>query len=72
MDTRVKCHSGYTYADEPRSFIWQEKELGIKSVENAWREPGKRLFRVITEDGKLFVLCYNEQAERWSAVELMV
>lgn len=65
----MKCYSGYVYAEEPRSFVWQEKELKIKSVEKAWQEPGKRLFRVVTEDGKLFELCYNESNDRWSAVE---
>ncbi len=59
----MKRHSGYIYAEEPRSFIWQKKELRIKSVEKAWQEPAKRLFRVVTEDGKLFELCYNEKAD---------
>jgi len=72
METKVKCHSGYVYAEEPRSFIWQEKELSIKVTEKAWQEPGKRLFRVVTEDGKLFELCYNEKSDHWSAVELML
>jgi hypothetical protein len=72
MEIKVKCYSGYIYAEEPRSFVWQEKELDIKSVEKAWQEPGKRLFRVVTEDGKLFELCYNEADDRWSAVELML
>jgi len=67
---KVNCYSGYVYAEEPRSFIWQDKELRIKSVENAWQEPGRRLFRVVTEDGKLFKLCYNEADDQWSAVEL--
>ena len=67
----MKCHSGYIYAVEPRSFIWQETELRIKSVEKAWQEPGKRLFGVITEDGRLFELCYNEQTDRWSVVDSM-
>ena len=71
MDIKVKCYSGYAYAEEPRSFVWQEKELRIKAIEKAWQEPGKRLFRVVTEDGKLFVLCYNEKADHWSVVELM-
>jgi len=47
METKVKCYSGYIYAEEPRSFIWQEKELKIKSIEKAWQQPGKRLFRVL-------------------------
>jgi hypothetical protein len=67
---KVKCYSGYIYAEEPRSFVWQEKELGIKLVEKTWQEPGRRLFRVITQDGKLFELCYNETDDYWSAVEL--
>lgn len=69
METKVKCHSGYIYPEEPRSFVWQESELRIKSVEKTWQEPGKRLFRVVTEDCNLFELCYNETTDRWFAVE---
>ena len=69
MEIKVKCYSGHVYAEEPRSLVWQDKELGIKSIEKAWQEPGTRLFRVVTEDGKLFELCYNERTDRWSAVE---
>jgi len=69
MEIKVECHSGYIYAEEPRSFIWQEKKLRIKSVEKAWQEPGRRIFRVVTEDGKLFELCYNEKTDRWYAIE---
>ena len=72
MNTEVRCYSGYLYAQEPRSFVWQGKEVGIKSVERAWQEPGQRLFRVVAEDGNLFELCYNEAADRWSAIELML
>ena len=67
----MKCYSGYVYAQEPCSLVWQEKELEIKSVEKAWQEPGKRLFRVVTEDGRLFELRYSETDDRWSAVELV-
>ena len=67
---QVKCYSGYIYAQEPQSFIWQEKENRIESIEKAWQEPGKRLFKAVTEDGKLFELCYNETNDQWSAIEL--
>jgi hypothetical protein len=72
MDVKVKCYSGYLYAEEPRSFVWQESELQIESVEKDWQEPGKRLFKVVTRDGRLFALCYNEATDRWSAVELVL
>jgi hypothetical protein len=70
MGVDVHCHSGYIYAEEPRSFVWQGTELRVESIQSAWREPGKRLFRVATEGGKPFELCYNEADERWSAIEL--
>jgi hypothetical protein len=71
MEIEVKCYSSYIYADEPRSFFWYGRELRVKSVEKAWQEPGRRLFRIVADDGKLFELCYNETDDKWSAVELM-
>jgi hypothetical protein len=71
MDVNVRCYSGYRYAEEPRSFVWREGELQIKSVEEAWHEPGKRLFRVVTQDSRLFQLCYDEATDRWAAIELV-
>ncbi len=67
---RVNCYSGYTYAQEPRSFTWQGEEIRIKEIEKAWQEPGKRVFKVITEDGKSFELCYNETIDQWLVSEL--
>jgi hypothetical protein len=67
----VKCYSGYFYAEQPRSFVWQESELKVESVQAARHEPGKRLFRVVTRDGRLSELCYNEATDRWSAIELI-
>jgi hypothetical protein len=71
VEISVRCYSGYVYAQEPRSFVWQESELEIESIEQAWQEPGKRLFKVVIHDGRLFQLCYNETTDRWSAIELI-
>ena len=71
MDISVKCYSGYLYAEEPRSFVWQESELQIESVEEAWQEPGKRLFKVVAQDRTLFALCYNEATDRWAVAKLV-
>jgi hypothetical protein len=71
VDISVKCYSGYLYAEEPRSFVWQESELQIESVEEAWQEPGKRLFKVVAQDRTLFALCYNEATDRWAVAKLV-
>jgi hypothetical protein len=62
---QVKCYSGHTYAQRPESFIWLGDEHKIARVENEWLEPGKRFFEVVTEDEKVFQLCYNETQDQW-------
>ena len=62
---KAKCYSGHTYAQRPVSFIWQDKEHIISKIQNEWLEPGKRYFMVVTEDEKLFELCYNETQDKW-------
>jgi len=69
---QVKCYSGYTYPQEPRSFTWQGKDCMVERIEEAWQEPGKRLFKVITKGGKSFKLCYYQTNEQWSPTELAV
>jgi len=64
-EVQVKCYSGLTYAERPKSFLWKNKQLKIASIENEWLEPGKKFFRVVTEDEKVFELCYNEAQDKW-------
>ncbi len=69
---KVSCYSGHTYAERPQSFLWQGIEYRVKEIEKAWQEPGKRLFKVTTDGGKSFELCYNETDDQWSAIDLVV
>jgi len=66
----VNCYSGYTYAESPRSFRWEDRQYEIEEIESAWQEPGERCFLVRTGDNKRFKLCYNETGNKWSLVEL--
>ena len=68
---KVNCYSGHTYAEEPRSFLWEGIEYEVEEIERAWVEPGERYFQVKTRDNKLFKLCYNETEDRWSLIELV-
>ena len=67
----VSCYSGHTYAERPKSFLWQDTEYEIEQIERAWFEPGERHFQVRTGDNKLFQLCYNERKQQWSLIELV-
>ena len=68
---KVACYSGHTYAERPQSFLWRGREHKVKEIKKAWQEPDKRLFKVTTDRGKLFELCYNEAADQWSGIELI-
>ena len=67
----VKCYSGHTYAQEPRSFTREGVEYEVVAIEKAWQEPEERCFLVKTGDNKFFRLCYNEAKERWSVNEVV-
>ncbi len=67
-DIIVKCYSGHTYAEEPRSFIWEGVEYEVLTIEKVWQEPGERHFLVKTGGNKSFQICYNESKEQWSLV----
>ncbi len=67
---KVTCYSGHTYPERPLSFSWAGIEHKVQEVEKEWLEPGRRRFRVRTQDGKRFELCYDTQTDRWSVAEL--
>ena len=67
----VSCYSGHTYAERPKSFLWQGLEYEVAEIEKSWQEPGERHFQVRTRDNKLFQLCYNETEQQWSLTALV-
>ncbi len=66
---QVTCYSGHTYAERPESFVGEGTEYRVKDVEKEWQEPGKRHFRVCTDDDRMFELCYYEDSGQWLATE---
>ena len=67
----VNCYSGHTYAERPRSFLWNGIEYEVDEIEKSWQEPGERRFQVRTTNNKIFKLCYNETKMEWSLIELV-
>ena len=61
----VECHSGYTYGEQPTALQWEGQRLVIDEVEDTWRIPGGRRFRVRVEDGRVFELFYGELYDEW-------
>ncbi|MFC1956958.1 hypothetical protein ACFLVY_01500 [Chloroflexota bacterium] len=69
-ELEVSCYSGHTYAERPRSFVWQGIAYEVAEIEKTWQQPGERCFQVSTRDNRLFNLCYNETRRQWSLTEV--
>jgi len=69
----VRCYSGHTYAQEPRSLVWQGKEHVVASVKSVRRvlkgETVLVVFSVETTGRMFFQLSYDESTDTWSAAE---
>ena len=61
----VECHSGYEYAERPTALWWEGERLEIETVEQQWRIPGGKCFRVRTTGGLVFELMYGELYDEW-------
>lgn len=61
----VECHSGYEYAERPLAIHWEGERLEIEAIEDRWRIPGGKCFRVCVRDGRRFELFYGELYDEW-------
>ena len=64
-EAQVRCHAGHMYPEHPVAFTWRGEERQVAAVEQAWREPGLRLFVVRDSEGEKFRLSYEEPRDRW-------
>ena len=61
----VECHSDSDYADRPTALYWNGQRLEVEAVEQQWRTPEGKWFRVRTKDGQVFELGYIEAEGEW-------
>lgn len=61
---RVRCYAGYRGEETPRTVVEAGRELEVLEILERWLEPGRRCFRVRTEDG-VGVLVHEEPRDRW-------
>ena len=68
---KVNCYSGHTYAERPKSFVWEGVQYEVEEIEKAWQEPGEKHFLVHTTGNKSFKLSYNESQQQWTLIEVV-
>ena len=67
---QVECHSGYEYAERPIAILINGERLRVEAVEDQWRIPGGKCFRVRINNGRRFELFYGELYDEWRVHEI--
>jgi hypothetical protein len=62
----VDAHSGYKSNERPKSFRLDEDWNDITSIDDRWHEPDSEYFKVVTTDGKTYLLRYEQQGDVWT------
>src|SRR5262245_4653587 len=66
LPIHVDEYSGYRANQRPRSFSFDERLYKIAAVLDQWCEPSATYFKVKTEEGKVYLLRYDRQADEWT------
>ena len=66
MPIFVIAYSGYRANERPQSFTLDETLYEIGSIEDRWHEPDAEYFKVVTTDGKIYLLRYERQGDVWT------
>jgi len=66
----VRCYSGDEYAQRPTALYWENRWLEVGSVEEQWRIPHGKAFRVQTRDNQRFELLWFESDDEWKIKEI--
>ena len=67
---RVECHSGFEYAERPTALTIDGQRVEVEAVEERWRIPGGKCFRVRLQTGRRFELFYGELYDEWRLNEI--
>ena len=72
---QVTCYAGYKSNESPRSFLWDERVLNITKIVDRWydssvdaRSEVTDYFRVQTDDGDTYIICYNRLFDSWAVM----
>lgn len=71
MKIAVECYAGYRGEQEPRAFTLGERRFEVRELLDRWLAPTHRYFKVRVDDGRVFILRYDEGTREWELAGLV-
>ncbi len=65
MEVRVACHAGYRGEETPRGFSLGDRRIAVIDVIDRWLAPEHRYFKLLGDDGNVYILRHDTAHERW-------
>jgi hypothetical protein len=65
-EIRVECYSGHKAAQRPLKFTLGGRWFEICRVDDQWYSPAAMYFRVVADDGNVYVLRHDEELDTWT------
>jgi hypothetical protein len=65
MNLTVKCYAGYRGEETPIRFWLGNRQVKVQSVIDRWIAPDHRYFKVMGDDGGLYILRHDPWGSRW-------
>lgn len=65
MEVRVACHAGYRGEETPRGFSLGDRRIAVIDVIDRWLAPEHRYFKLLGDDGNVYILRHDTVQERW-------
>jgi hypothetical protein len=66
MNIKVECYSGFKADERPLNFIIDDKRLKVKKIIKQWRTPENDCFKVLADDGQIFLLKHDIRKDIWT------
>lgn len=67
---KVECYAGYKADERPLRFAFQgrpdSRSYEVKEVLDQWYGPGYRCFKVVADDGNVYILRHEEAEDTWA------
>lgn len=65
MDVEVDCHAGYRGEETPRRILLGGRAVAVVEIVDRWYGPDHRYFKLLGDDGAVYLVRHDELADRW-------
>jgi hypothetical protein len=62
---RVECYAGHRGEETPRAIYLDGRKVTVEEVLDAWLAPDHRYFKLRGDDGDVYIVRHDTQADSW-------